>query len=440
MRSSTSNREWPTVPLETAADIVMGGTPSTGVAEYWHPPEIDWVTAKDVSECSEARISITERQISRAGLENSSAKVLPALATVLIARGATMGTCRMISRPMALNQTCYGIVAKDGTDARFIYYYLSNQYQRFRAMAHGTVFDTVIGTGLRSLPITLPPLTEQRAIAHILGTLDDKIELNRRMNETLKAIARAIFKSWFVDFDPVRAKMENRPPLGMDAETAALFPDASEDSPLGKIPKGWHIGTVGELGDVICGKTPPTANPDNYGGSIPFITIPDMHGRVFVTTTSSTLTEQGAQTQPKKGLPPLAVCVSCIATPGLVALTSAASHTNQQINSIVCHDEVSPYWCFLQLQTMRDEIITGGAGGSATLNLNKGNFSAMRLLVPDRWSMAAFHDVVEPLFCRILLAERESGALGALRDTLLPRLLSGKMRVQPTEVATEATA
>ena len=97
------------------------------------------------------------------------------------------------------------------------------------------------------MKLTLPPLAEQRAIAHILGTLDDKIELNRRMNETLEAMARALFKSWFVDFDPVRAKREGRQPAGMDKATAALFPDAFQDSPLGKIPKGWQVERIEEL-------------------------------------------------------------------------------------------------------------------------------------------------------------------------------------------------
>ena len=246
--------DWRIVALPEIAEIVCGGTPSTSTPEYWEP-EIEWVTAKDISECSVAKIWKTERLISQKGLENSSAKMLPALATLLIARGATMGKCRMIARPMALNQTCYGIVAREGADPRFLFYKLHSLCEHFRSVAHGTVFDTVIGSGLRSLQFAVPNITEQRAIGHILGALDDKIELNRRMNETLEAMARAIFKSWFVDFDPVRVKAEGRQPCGMDSDAAALFPDSFQDSPLGKIPKGWKVGRIGDFVTAVGGST-----------------------------------------------------------------------------------------------------------------------------------------------------------------------------------------
>jgi len=288
---------------------------------------------------------------------------------------------------------------------------------------------------IESFRVPLPSLPVQRGIAHILGTLDDKIELNQQMNRTLEAIARAIFKSWFIDFDPVHAKAEGREPVGMDPETAALFPDSFQDSPLGKIPKGWEVSTVGDLGAVICGKTPRTAQPENYGTGIPFITIPDMRGAVFATRTARELTTVGAATQPKKLLPSHSVCVSCIATPGLVSLTSEPSHTNQQINSIVCDDGVSPYWCYLQMQSMSQEVIAGGSGGSATLNLNKGQFSALTLTLPPRNVQVAFHAVVKPIFRSVLMLEREDALLERIRDALLPRLLSGEIAAAKGEQA-----
>jgi type I restriction enzyme, S subunit len=160
--------EWKNTKLEEIADILGGGTPSTSVEEYWIP-EIQWVTAKDVSTCPTAKIHETERCISKKGFENCPSNMLPALSTVLIARGATMGKCRMIDHEMALNQTCYGIVAKKGTDSVFLYYILSNLYEYFRQMAHGSVFDTVIGSGLRSLKVKVPTFPEQRRIAQVLG-------------------------------------------------------------------------------------------------------------------------------------------------------------------------------------------------------------------------------------------------------------------------------
>jgi type I restriction enzyme S subunit len=193
------------------------------------------------------------------------------------------------------------------------------------------------------------------------------------------------------------------------------------------------VGTLGELGEIICGKTPPTADKDNYGGDIPFITIPDMHDKVFVTRTTSYLTEKGAATQQKKLLPKYSVCVSCIATPGLVAITSFPSHTNQQINSIICYPEISPYWCYLAIINIRQEIINGGAGGSATLNLNKGEFSKLQVIKPDDKAMNRFHNLVGPIFSQILANDLQSMTLSDTRDTLLPKLLSGEIRVRDAE-------
>jgi len=285
----------------------------------------------------------------------------------------------------------------------------------------------------RQMFITLPPLDEQREIAHILGTLDDKIELNRRMNATLEAIARAIFKSWFVDFDPVHAKARGEQPHGMDAETAALFPDAFDDSELGPIPAGWGVKTVGDIGDVITGKTPPSTVSDYYGGSIPFIRIPDMHNQVFVMSTEKTLTRSGSQTQRSKLLPPLSVCVSCIATPGVVSLTAVPSHANQQINAIVCAEETSPYFIYFSMKNLYDVIIAAASGGSATLNLNKSDFSKLVVVLPPSRLMREFHRFVAPYFSAILLNQRQILVIAELRDALLPRLISGEIRVGDIE-------
>ena len=351
--------------------------------------------------------------------------------TVVVGRKGAYRGVHHSPGPCFVIDTAFYLKPRTEFNIRWAYYALLTH--DINTMDSGSAIPSTSRDAFYRLPVRVPPKPEQRAIAHVLGALDDKIELNRRMNETLEAIAQAIFKSWFVDFDPVRAKMAGRRPFGMDTTTASLFPDSFEDSPLGEIPKGWEVGTIGALGEVICGKTPPTAEPRNYGGDTPFITIPDMHGRVFVTHTATTLSEAGTQTQPKKWLPALAVCVSCIATPGLSVFTSVPSHTNQQINAIVCRRGVSPFWCLLQVRSMRGEIVTGGAGGSATLNLNKGNFAAMPVLIPTEKCMGAFHVSVKPVFDHILVNEFQSQSLGSIRDTLLPKLLSGQVRVKDAE-------
>jgi len=320
-------------------------------------------------------------------------------------------------------------------DGRFLLYaYLGPAFQdtiRERTV-YGSTVDRIPLVEMPEFPITLPGPTEQRAIAHVLGTLDDKIDLNRKMNESLEAMARALFKSWFVHFDPVRAKAEGRD-TGLPADIASIFPDSFEDSELGEIPVGWKAGRVMDLGKVVCGKTPPTSDPENYGTDLPFVTIPDMHGNVFVTETNRYLSTKGAATQPGKTVPPYAICVSCIATVGLVALTSQGCQTNQQINSIVPSEPAEAPYFYFALRERRREIRARGGGGSVVLNLNTSQFSSLPILVPDPAAVSGFQRFAKPVLDRILSNERESQSLGAIRDTLLPRLISGKLRVAGAE-------
>jgi len=306
--------------------------------------------------------------------------------------------------------------AKQDIDQGYLFYWMASQefVDAATQASEGTKMPRAKWDFLERIEKPIPLLPEQHDIAHILGTLDDKIELNREMNQTLEAMAQALFKSWFVDFEPFRDQ-------GM------------QDSPLGEIPVGWRVVCLSELGEIVCGKTPPTADSENYGGNIPFVTIPDMHNKVFITRTATYLSEKGAATQPKKLLPKHSVCVSCIATPGLVAITPEPCHTNQQINSIICDSMASPYWCYLAVMSIRQEIVTGGAGGSATLNLNKGEFSKLQVLTPDNETMKKFHNLVEPIFSRVLSNELENITLDATRDALLPKLLSGELRVKDAE-------
>jgi type I restriction enzyme S subunit len=180
----------PTVPLESIAQIVSGGTPDTKRPEYW-AGDIEWVTAKDVSNASGPFITKTERYITKAGLENSAAKLLPALTTILIARGATMGRVRVLSRPMAMNQTCYGLVAKPGIDALFLYYAMSILKDDMLSIAYGAIFTTVTVPVLRNLQVRVPSLEDQVRVARILGVADRKIAVE----ENRKAALQELFKS-----------------------------------------------------------------------------------------------------------------------------------------------------------------------------------------------------------------------------------------------------
>ncbi len=297
----------------------------------------------------------------------------------------------------------------------------------------GAVFESLRCADIPNFKMPIPPLVEQKAIAAVLGALDDKIELNRRMNATLEKMARALFQSWFVDFDPVRARMEGRQPVGLDAATAALFPDSFQDSSLGSIPRGWEVKTIANVGHVICGKTPPTSVSDYYGGDVPFITIPDMHGSVFGTVTVRKLSHAGANSQVKKNLPPGSLCVSCIATPGLVVITSELSQTNQQINSVIPREKEQTYFWYWVLSSLRAEIASSGSGGSVLSNLSKSRFEALLIINPPCTLIHAYNTTVSALFEKILANTHQSRTLATLRDALLPKLLSGELSVASLE-------
>ncbi|MBU4316895.1 MAG: restriction endonuclease subunit S [Proteobacteria bacterium] len=293
------------------------------------------------------------------------------------------------------------------------YYLLNPKFKNFMlSMASvGGTRDALTKSMIEDFEIEMSDLPSQIQIATILSALDDKIELNRQTNATLEAIAQGIFKEWFVDF---------------------RFPGATgemQDTLLGPIPKGWRVGTLGGFGEIICGKTPSKAVPQYFGGDIPFVKIPDMHDSVFITHTFDTLTDHGALSQRKKFVPAYSVLVSCIATVGLVALTSQQCQTNQQINAIVPINKNASLYLYFIAKSLRSTLRDLGSGGSATLNVNTKSFADIECLVPTEKNIQNFNRVVKPLFDKILELENESSALVNIRDNLLPKLMSGEIEV-----------
>ncbi len=347
---------------------------------------------------------------------------------IVLARiGANAGALRYSNEPAWINNNASALIPELAVDPRWLYYkLLTMSLEQYRA---GTSQPFITLDALMSAPVDIPDRNTQVAIAGILGALDDKIELNRRMNSTLEAMARALFQSWFVDFDPVHAKAEGRQPVGMDAETAALFPDSFEDSALGPIPKGWQPATVKDIGDVVTGKTPSTVDPRNFGDDVSFITIPDMHNKIFATVTARKLSKFGAQAQPSKSLPVGTLCVSCIATPGLVVITTEIAQTNQQINAVVPNDRDDTFFWFWVLKNLGADIASHGSGGSVLSNLSKGGFESLQIMKPPKHMINKYSKTVEPIFEKIRTVALESERISVVRDTLLPKLLSGELRV-----------
>lgn len=305
------------------------------------------------------------------------------------------------------------IRANNKVDAEFLYYLLSQDlfFAYVMSGANGSKMPRGDKQQIMNWEIELPSEKEdQRRIASILSSLDRKIELNNKINADLEEMAQAIFKNWFVDFEP--------------------FKDGKfVDSELGMIPEGWKVGCLGDMGAVVCGKTPSKSNSNYYGGDIPFIKIPDMHGNVFVESSEDRLTELGSLSQIKKLIPPYSLMVSCIATVGLVSINTKPSHTNQQINTVIPHNKSALFYLYQYIKNNEELLKNMGRGGTTTLNVNTRSFSNIRLLIPSEIALEQFHRVVEGLFKKIELNLHESRTLSTLRDTLLPRLMSGELEV-----------
>jgi len=296
-------------------------------------------------------------------------------------------------------------------------------------------------TYLRTIEIPLPPLPEQRAIAHILGTLDDKIELNRQMNETLEAMARALFKSWFVDFDPVRAKADGRDP-GLPKPIADLFLDRLVDSELGEIPEGWEVKTIGDLANVVGGSTPKTERAEYWeGGTHHWVTPKDLSGLSMpvLLDTERKITDAGLGQISSGLLPKGAVLLSSRAPIGYLAIAEVPVAVNQGFIAMKARPGTSNLFLLRWASSAHDEIVSH-ANGSTFLEISKSGFRPISVVAPTTAVMQAFDRLTRPMYLKVVEHERESRKLVAIRDALLPKLISGELQVKSVKRSVEVPA
>ena len=310
------------------------------------------------------------------------------------------------------------------TDNLFIYYLARDP--RFITFAVHSMQGTtgrqrVAPDSLGLFEFALPPIEQQRRIAHILGSLDDKIELNRQMNATLEAMARAIFKSWFVDFDPVRAKVEGREAVGMDADTAALFPAAFQVSPLGEIPAGWEVATIGEDFDLTMGQSPPGSTYNENGKGMPFYQGRKDFGFRYPTrriycTAPTRLAAEGD------------TLVSVRAPVGDINMANEKCCIGRGVAAIR-HQTESRSYTYYAMQFLQEDFHQYEAEGTVFGSINKENFETLSQFRPPDDIIEAFECMVYPMDQSIENNENQSHTLCEIRDALLPKLLSGKNRV-----------
>jgi type I restriction enzyme S subunit len=309
----------------------------------------------------------------------------------------------------------------------FYYYFFNSSFgiQSIESIVEQVAAAGIRGSDLAKLTVPYYPLPEQHAIAHILGALDDKIELNRKMNETLEAMARAIFKSWFVDFNPVRARMEGRKPVGMDEETAKLFPDGFVDSELGKIPKGWRVGKLGDDFNLTMGQSPPGSTYNEDGKGMPFYQGRADFGfrypsRRIYCTSPSRLANSGD------------TLVRVRAPVGDINMTDEQCCIGRGVAAIR-HKTGSRSYTYYAMNLLDDDFARFEAEGTVFGSINKKDFLSLNCIIPQDTIIRRFEHKTYPLDQLILINKTQSRTLATIRDTLLPKLLSGQIRIKDAE-------
>jgi type I restriction enzyme S subunit len=312
-----------------------------------------------------------------------------------------------------LNQRVGKIVVNDNTiaDKDYIYYYLSQDLVKIElaAKAGGAANQANISpSDIKNLRFPCPEITIQKKIGQILRVYDDLIENNQKQIKLLEEAAQRLYKEWFVDF---------------------RFPGYEDVEIIDGLPEGWKYRFVGDFGEVITGKTPSTTKSEYYDGNIPFVTIPDMHGKVFPLTTEKSLTTTGANTQKNKFLPAGAVMVSCIGTVGLVNIAVEPCQTNQQINSVILSSDIDLYYFYESVLRIRDLLDGVGSNGATMTNVNKTKFSNIKVVYPTDNLIEKYNQFCKPLFEKILCLSKAIIMTEQARDRLLPKLINREIEV-----------
>ena len=290
------------------------------------------------------------------------------------------------------------------------------EFDRYaRYMSHGSVREIFGWEEMCNVELPIPDIEKQREIVEEYNTIVNRIELNQKLNQKLEETAQALYKHWFVDFE--FPNEEGKPYKSSGGEM--VYNEELDD----EIPMGWTVDTIDTIAkDVICGKTPPTEDSANYGSDIPFLTIPDMHNKVFADTYDRYLSFKGAKTQINKTLPPYSICVSCIGTAGLTILTSVECQTNQQINSIICKDGISAFYIYLVMKNMARDINEFSNRGSVGKNMNKTEFSNLLIVNPKKEIQDGYENVVKMLFEYILAIQKKLVDLNGLKELISTKI------------------
>ena len=342
--------------------------------------------------------------------------------TLCITIAANIAETALLGYPMCFPDSVVGFNADPTESSEVFMHYLFTFIKRtIQNSATGSIQDNINIEYLTNLRLKIPHKDYQDKIVDILSALDAKIELNNRINAELEKMAKTIYDYWFVQFDFPDA---NGKPYKSSGGKMVWSNELKRE-----IPEGWEVLDLDKIeNNIITGKTPSTSNDSYFDGDIPFICIGDVRGNMHIVETEITLTQAGAESQNNKFIPKGSICVTCIASPGLVAFATRDSQTNQQLNSIVCECLENRYYLYFYLTDYFK--YTKAKTGNTFANMNKGDFSVIKVLKPSKELLINFCKILDSSIDKILNNSLENQTLAELRDWLLPMLMNGQVKVK----------
>jgi type I restriction enzyme, S subunit len=413
--------EWNEFILSDIMDILGGGTPKTSIPEYWGG-EIPWLSVVDFGNDSKY-VYKTEKNISALGLQNSSTRILKTGQIIISARG-TVGELAMIKGEMAFNQSCYGINAKEKICINnYLYYLLKCKIVELKRNAHGAVFDTITRATFDTISVKIPDLKTQYSISEILSSLDDKIELNNKINQELESLAQLLFKRWLVDFEFPNEKGEPYKSSGGEMV----------DSELGEIPKGWEVFKFKEIVEKYIdnrGKTPPSSE---FG--IPLVEVKHMSDNEMFPTlkTDKYLSQEVYDTFLRGYLEEKDILMSTVGTIGRLNLVRGDEKfaIAQNVLGVRFNKKfVSQYFMYFQMKSKQfNEEIKSRLIETVQSSIKRSDIEKIPIKVPMSYLVEHFDEQVDSIVGQIAVLSKENQNLKILRDTLLPRLISGEIQI-----------
>lgn len=419
-------------PLGEFVSLVSGNTPSKANSSYWEGTT-PWISAKDMGDFW---IEDAEDHLTPAGLAVAS-RLVPTGTVLMLTRGMTLHKrvpiCR-VTKPSTFNQDVKAVLPKAGLSARFVPYLLMGNHDRL----HERVDSAGHGTGrlntetITSFPVYVPGQSEQEAIADFGEALDERLRLLRQTNATLEAIAQTLFKSWFIDFDPVRAKAEGREPDGMDAATAALFPDSFEDSALGPIPQGWQARSLDSIANYLNGLALQKFPPESEDEFLPVIKIAQLRAG-----TATNADRASARLKPDYVVHDGDVLFSWSGSLEVEFWCGGDGALNQHLFKVTS-DEVPKWFYYLATRQHLPMFRQIAASKATTMgHIQRQHLTQAKVAVPPLLVLTAATEIIEPLLDRRISNSLQMRHLTQLRDTLLPRLISGKLRLLEAQSLSE---